>query len=138
MLALPPVAAPAASSAPCGLLVAALPAEVTSGQTKLPRRDLTVPAPPGVVAWGDAEHDPVVLRCGLDRPVELTPTAELLEVSGVKWLRIPGTDTDTWVVVDRPVYIALTVPAGSGSGPLQDASAAVRSALPPAPLHPSG
>ena len=34
------------------------------------------------------------------------------------------------VVVDRPVYVALTVPEGSGTGPLQEVSDAVGEALP--------
>jgi hypothetical protein len=137
-LPVPPVPAPAATSAECGTLLGALPAELTSGQARLPRRPLAQPAPPGVMAWGDAGHDPVVLRCGLDRPAELTPTAQLLEVSGVKWLQIPGQGAETWVAVDRPVYVALTVPSGSGTGPVQDTTAAVRSALPPVRVNPSG
>jgi hypothetical protein len=137
-LPVPPVPAPAAQSGPCGALVEALPAELTSGRARLPRRALAQPAPPGVVAWGDAEHEPVVLRCGIERPAELTPTAELLEVSGVRWLRIAGTGAATWVVVDRPVYVALTVPDGSGTGPVQDVTAAVRAALPAVPVNTGG
>ncbi|GDY32595.1 hypothetical protein GTS_42280 [Gandjariella thermophila] len=137
-LPVPPVAAPAAPSPQCGALVEALPAELASGQARLPRRALAQPAPPGVLAWGDAQHDPVVLRCGIERPAELTPTAELLEVSGVKWLRIPGVGAATWVAVDRPVYVALTVPDGSGTGPLQDVTTAVRAALPAVPVNTGG
>ncbi|MBM4507934.1 DUF3515 family protein, partial [Rhodococcus hoagii] len=43
----------------------------------------------------------------------------------------------TWYAVDRGVYVALTVPNGSGPTPLQDASAAVSEALPQKPLDPA-
>lgn len=133
-LALPPVPAPAADSADCTRLVAALPGSMRSGADTLTRRDLVAPAPVGALAWGSPHSDPVVLRCGLERPAELTPTAELLDVSGVRWLRIPGDDTVTWLAVDRPVYVALTEPATAGTGPLQDISTTVRGILPAKPV----
>jgi hypothetical protein len=61
----------------------------------------------------------VVLRCGLDRPAELTATSRLLTVSGVQFLEIPGPDTSNWVAVDRPVYIEVALPPVTGSGALQ-------------------
>ena len=73
---------------------------------------------------------PVVLRCGLPRPAELTPTSELLEVNGVRWLTLTDGALVTSIAVDRPVYVALTAPAGVGSGPLQAVSDAVRTTLP--------
>ena len=66
---------------------------------------------------------PVVLRCGLPRPVELTPTSALLEVNGVRWLQLddggPGPRQLTYVAVDRPVYVARDHARRGGSGPLQ-------------------
>ena len=126
-LPLPPVPAPQAGSSECARLLAALPSELTSGAGTLPRRQLATPAPPASAAWG---APPVVLRCGLARPAELTQTSQLIEVSGVQWLELPGAGASTWVAVDRPVYVALTLPEGSGSGPLQDVSATVRATLP--------
>jgi hypothetical protein len=76
-----------------------------------------------------------VLRCGLARPGELTPTSALREISGVRWLPVEGAVATTWYVVDRPVYVALTVPAGSGTGPLQDVSTTVDRTLPTRPVR---
>jgi hypothetical protein len=71
-----------------------------------------------------------VLRCGLGRPAELTVSSRLLAVSGVQFLGIPGPGATSWVVVDRPVYVALTLPVGSGSAALQQVAAAVGMTLP--------
>lgn len=134
-LVLPAVPAPAAGSPECAALQAALPDRLQSGPVQLARRTLADPAPPGAAAWGAgsaaglANDRPVILRCGLDRPDELTPTAVLLEVSGVRWLRLASTDTSTWVAADRPVYVALTLSDDAGTGPLQDVSAAIRATL---------
>ena len=135
-IGLVPVDAPQAGSAECGRLLAALPTELVSGTAKLARRVIAAPAPPATLAWGAG--DPVVLRCGLPRPDQLTPTASLLQVSGVQWLQIPGDGASTWYAVDRPVYVALTLPTGSGSGPLQDVSAAVGHTLPATQVNPLG
>ena len=137
-LTLAAVPAPAAGSPDCAELVAALPDRLPSGATQLDRRPLADPAPPGAAAWGVDE--PVVLRCGLDRPTELTRTAELLEVNGVRWLRLadPVTARSTWVAADRPVYIALTLPDRSGTGPLQDVSTAIAGSLPAQLVRPAG
>jgi len=134
-LALPAVPAPAAGSPDCARLLAALPEWLPSGTARLDRRPLATPAPLGAAAWGVVQT--VILRCGLDRPAELTATATLLDVSGVQWLQLPGQDaTSTWVAVDRPVYVALTQPDDSGTGPLQDVSAAIKSTLSEQPVRP--
>ncbi|MGH3978634.1 MAG: DUF3515 domain-containing protein, partial [Pseudonocardiaceae bacterium] len=78
-------------------------------------------------AWG---QPPTVLRCGLGRPAELTASSRLLAVSGVQFLEIPGPGATRWVVVDRPVYVAVTLPDGVGSAPLQQVATAVRGTLP--------
>ena len=126
-VALVPVDAPQAGSAACTTLLGALPADLTSGSAMLHRLPLAQPAPPATAAWGDG-GDPVVLRCGLNRPPELTPTAELRVISGVKWLPIQGDRATTWYLVDHPVYVALTVPAGTGTGVLQGISEKLGSA----------
>jgi hypothetical protein len=129
-LALVPVEAPEAGSAPCATLLGRLPAELSSGQKTLRRLTLAEPAPPATRAWGERGGEPVVLRCGLSRPPELTPTSELRVVSGVQWLPIEGDGASTWYLVNRAVYVALTVPAGTGTGALQGISEAVAAALP--------
>jgi hypothetical protein len=131
-LPLVPVPAPAATAPACGTLLGAVPAELTSNGARLARRTLADPAPPATVAWG--ADDPLVLRCGLDHPPELTTTAALRLVNGVQWLQVPGEGASTWYVVDREVYAALTVPDSAGTGPLQEISDTVAAKLPPRPL----
>ena len=127
------VPAPFAGSPGCTTLLGAVPTELTSNGTALKVRALAAPAPPATVAWGST--DPVVLRCGLDRPPELTPTAQLRLVNKVQWLQVPGEGASTWYVVDREVYAALTVPDSAGTGPLQAVSDAVAAKLAPQPLR---
>jgi len=132
-LALVPVPAPQAGSAQCTALIGAAPATLTSQGTTLPRRDLASPAPAGSLAWG--EKNPLVLRCGLDRPPELTQTSPLRVINGVQWLEVLGEGASTWYVVDREIYAALTVPIDAGTGPLQEISTAINQKLPPQPPH---
>jgi hypothetical protein len=130
-LALPPVEAPDASGPVCAALLAALPAELSPEPGKLPRQALAEPAPAGAVAWGTANNGPVVLRCGLPRPAELAPGAQIVQVDGVGWLTLSQPDRDTFITADRPVFVALTVPRGLGGGPVQAVSDVVRDVLPP-------
>lgn len=127
-VALVPVDAPDAGSPGCAKLIAALPPSLTSGSASLRRLPLAEPAPPATAAWG-AGDDPVVLRCGLARPAELTETSALREISGVKWLPVSGDGRSTWYVVDRAIFIALTVPGNAGTGPLQEISETVGKSL---------
>ncbi|MFE0027823.1 DUF3515 domain-containing protein [Amycolatopsis sp. NPDC059021] len=131
-LALVSVPAPQAGSPDCATLMGAVPAELVSAGKKLTPRTLADPAPPSTIAWGDT--DPIVLRCGLERPPELTPTATLRQINGVQWLQVPGEGSATWYVVDRGVYSALTVPDSAGTGPLQDISGTIAAKLPARPL----
>ena len=132
-LALVPVPAPQASSAACATLIPALPAQLISNGATLDRRQLAAPAPEATVAWG--QPDVIVLRCGLEKPPELTPTAQLRVVSGVQWLPVEGEGSSTWYVVDREVYVGLTVPDTAGTGPLQQVSDTVAAKLPAVPLR---
>jgi hypothetical protein len=131
-LAVVPVDAPDADGPQCAALVGALPAALPANGGMLPARPLADPAPAGTRAWAAAPR-PAVLRCGLTRPVELTPTAALLEVNGVQWLQLddglPNPSVVSWVAVDRPVYVALTVPTNAGSGPLQAVADTIRETL---------
>ncbi|MFR9804670.1 DUF3515 domain-containing protein [Pseudonocardia sp. RS010] len=131
-LALAPVEAPEASSRACAGLLAVLPHELP-GDPSLPARPLADPVQDGARAWA-AEPRPVVLRCGLPRPQELTPTSTLTDVNGVSWLTItdgtPQPSLVTYVAVDRPVYVALTTPTEIGTGPVQAVSDAIARTLP--------
>lgn len=135
-LALAPIPAPEATSPECAAVIDALPRELVVHGSPVPRRELAQPAPPAGVAWGDAGHDPITLRCGLDAPAELTPTSKLAEISGVSWLEISEGNQSSWLAADRPVYVALTVPEGSGTGPVQDISALLRETLPKQDIFP--
>jgi Protein of unknown function (DUF3515) len=132
------VPAPEADGPECTQLVAALPADLGE-YTGL---ELAEPAPPATKAWGgDAgDFDRVVLRCGLDRPLQFDAAAALQVVDGVQWFEVsdPGqSGFSTWYVVDRDVYIALTVPTGSGPTPVQEVSATVNETLPARPIDPA-
>lgn len=136
-LAVAPVDAPGAGSPECTSVLGAVPAELPGAEGPLPGRPLSAPAPAGVRAWVAAPR-PVVLRCGLPRPVELTPSSPLIEINGVNWLQLtdiaPDPTLSSYVAVDRPVYVVLTMPSTVGSGPLQAVSDAVRTTLPPTPI----
>ena len=113
-LALPGVEAPAAQSATCTTLLSAL--HGTVGDQ--PPRTIDPPVP-GAAAWG---NPPIVLRCGIPTPAELNCSSALQVVDGVAWLQLSGTGQTTYLVADRPVRIALTVPDGSGTAAIQDVS----------------
>ncbi|MGH3929587.1 MAG: DUF3515 domain-containing protein [Pseudonocardiaceae bacterium] len=131
-LLLPVAAAPEADSADCAHLAATLPQELDGGaQGSLDRRELAAAVPSDVAAWGEP---PVVLRCGLDRPAELTATSRLLDISGVQFLETPHPTASAWVAVDRPRYVAVVLPPGSGSGPLQQIAEVITETLPARPL----
>lgn len=135
-LVLAGVPAPAAGSPECATLLAALPATFPGRTGPLTRAELAAPTPPGTAAWTGGVSRPVVLRCGIDRPAELTPTAQLRVVSGTQWLPVEATDgTTSWYLVDRAVYVAFTVPADAGTGPLQDVSAVAGRVLAPVPIR---
>lgn len=133
------VPAPGAESEDCLALLRALPDSL--GDAK--RVAFNEPAPPGAAAYRMPDAEPVVVRCGLDAPPTFTVGTTLQEVNGVDWFNEPDPDpavtSSTWVAVDRPQYIAVTLPEGSGTGPIQDLSNALEAGLPaveprPAPI----
>jgi hypothetical protein len=137
-LAVAPIDSPDAAGPDCSALLAALPAELDGPDGPLPPRPIVDAAQqPGVRAWA-ATPRPVVLRCGLPRPVELTPTSALLEVNGVRWLQLddglPEPVQVSYIAVDRPVYVALTLPVDAGIGPVQQVADVVRVTLPSTPV----
>lgn len=137
--ALGPVDAPAAESSDCVTLLDALP-EALGDYTQA---ELVDPAPAGARAYApdDDVSEAIVLRCGLPRPAGFDVASALQVINGVQWFEVSGADTgidaSTWYTVDRPVYVALTVPGGSGPTPLQDASNSIAGALPQTALDPA-
>jgi hypothetical protein len=101
------------------------------------RAQAAEPVPAGAAAWQTQPGaDPVILRCGLDRPDDFVTSSPLQVVDEVEWFRIPGDGRTTWVTVGRPVYVALTLPDGSGPTPIQLLSRAVAQAMPATPVNP--
>ncbi|MEU1982378.1 DUF3515 domain-containing protein [Nocardia sp. NPDC019395] len=134
-LALGPVPAPAAEGPACSALLPALPADLGD----FTRSTLVEPAPPATAAWQRADGgEPVVLRCGLDRPLEFNRASPLQVVNGVQWFEIrdEAAQTATWFAVDRETYIAVTLPDGSGPTPLQVVSDTITAQLPAQPIDP--
>ncbi len=132
-VAIAAVPAPQDRSPECKTLLADLPDQLGDF-----RRTATVePTPAGTAAWR-ADGDPVILRCGLDRPAEFVVGVPLQLVDQVQWFRLedPGTGRSTWVCVDRPVYVVLTLPDGSGPTPIQTLSAVIDSTMPAVPISP--
>nr|WP_072750149.1 DUF3515 domain-containing protein [Rhodococcus maanshanensis] len=135
-VALGTVPAPAAESPECAALIEALPENIGDFE----RAELMDPAPVGAAAWQADDLKEIVLRCGVDRPLEFNAASALQMVDAVQWFQVPGEeglDASTWFAVDRGVYVALTVPDGSGPTPLQDASSAITGALEQRPIDPA-
>lgn len=123
------IPSPEAESEECDALVAALPESLGESQ----RVAFAEPAPPGAAAYRMPDAEQVVVRCGLPAPPTFTVGVALQEVNGVQWFHEedpdPAVTSSTWVAVDRPVYVAVTLPEGSGTGPIQDLSDALASGL---------
>lgn len=136
------VPAPQATSPECADLLAGLPDELDD-QARAPLAD---PAPPGAAAWrAEDGGEPIVLRCGVGRPAEFVTGAPVQMVDDVQWFRVSESGADatdavqarsTWYAVDRGVYVALTLPQGSGPTPIQLVSSAIAKALPAKPVTP--
>jgi hypothetical protein len=121
-LAVPVVFQPGATSAGCAALDAALPATVDGHA----RRAL-VAAEPGVAAWGEP---PVVLRCGIGDPEELTCSSALTVINGVSWLELSDSGTTTYIAVDRSVRLAVSLDDSVGIGAIQALANTIGDVLP--------
>jgi hypothetical protein len=133
-LAIPTVPAPHAQDLPCRTLLAALPQRLGDYQ----RAPIASPAPAGTAGWRTtSDTDPVVLRCGLDRPTDFVVGSPIQLVDRVQWFEVRQDDRSTWYTVDRPVYVALTLPSGSGPTPIQQLSEQIDHTMPAVPISPS-
>ncbi|WP_059035005.1 DUF3515 domain-containing protein [Gordonia desulfuricans] len=86
--------------------------------------------------WSADEGDPIVVRCGVDRPSGLAPDSRLQAVNNVQWFI---TDTEegrgqAYVCVDHRPYVALWVPVSAGNASITAVSTAIGSTLSPGPL----
>jgi Protein of unknown function (DUF3515) len=126
------VPAPKADSAECRALLDALP----DGFDDYRRAPAAEPAPAGAAAW-TADREPIILRCGLDRPAEFVVGSPIQVVNEVQWFELSDQGRSTWFAVDRAVYVALTLPQGSGPTPIQEISDVIAKSLPAKPIDPA-
>jgi hypothetical protein len=143
-VAIASVPAPKADSAECRALLDALPDELGDYR----RVAAADPTPAGAAAWQTTpDGEPVILRCGLDRPGEFVVGSPVQVVDAVQWFRVgeAGAGSEpashqgrsTWFAIDRPVYVALTLPQGSGPTPIQTISEVIAKSLPTKPIDPA-
>ena len=133
-VAISAVSAPRAQDPACRAVLEALPQRLGDYQ----RAPIAQPVPPGAAAWRAASGgEPVVLRCGLDRPADFAVGSPIQLVDRVQWFEVRQDDRSTWYTVDRPVYAALTLPSGSGPTPIQQLSDLIDHTLPAVPISPS-
>jgi hypothetical protein len=135
-VAIAAVPAPQAGSADCRALAHALPQRLGDYQSA----NLAQPAPEGAMAWRSGSGgDPVILRCGLERPADFVVGSPIQIVDRVQWFQVkdPDAGKSTWYTVDRPVYVALTLPSGSGPTPIQELSDVVDRAITAVPIDPA-
>ncbi|SPM37654.1 membrane protein [Mycobacterium rhizamassiliense] len=140
-VAIPDVPAPQAADPACRALTDALPLRLGDYQ----RAPVAQPAPAAVAAWRAApDSEPVLLRCGLERPADFVVGAPIQVVDRVQWFRVAGQQQSagdagrtTWYTVDRPVYVALTLPTGSGPTPIQQLSEVIDRTVAAAPIDPA-
>jgi Protein of unknown function (DUF3515) len=137
-VAIPTVPAPHAQDASCRTLLERLPQQLGKYQ----RAPTVQPTPAGTAAWrADDDAEPVVLRCGLERPADFVVGSPIQLVDRVQWFdeadRQSGqADRSTWYTVDRPVYVALTLPSGSGPTPIQQLSDLIDHTMPAVAIRP--
>lgn len=133
------VPAPRADTPECTALLDALPDDLGDYR----RAPAAEPAPAGAAAWrAEPDTEPVVLRCGLDRPLDFVTGVPLQQVDAVQWFQVSENPAEaggrsTWYAVDRPVYVALTLPPGSGPTPIQKISGAIDQTMPALPPDPA-
>ena len=133
-LVVPAVPVPQADTPECATLMGALPSQLGDYGRGTPAD----PVPPGTAAWRSGNAEPILLRCGVGRPGDFVVGVQLNVVDNVQWFRVveQGTGRSTWFVVDRPVYVALTLPQDTGATPIQEISDAVAAKLPAVPIRP--
>jgi hypothetical protein len=128
------VPAPQAQDPACRKLTDTLPQRLGDYN----RAQVLQPAPVGAAAWQPAgAGDPVVMRCGLERPADFVVGSPIQVVDQVQWFEVSQDQRSTWYTVDREVYVALTLPPGSGPTPIQQLSELIDRLMPARPINPS-
>jgi Protein of unknown function (DUF3515) len=90
------------SESVCAALMADLPATVLDEK----RQEVE----PGrhSAAWGDP---PITLRCGVDKPPELTTASPCYEVNGVGWFAEEASGGYLFTTIGRTAYVEVGVPS---------------------------
>jgi Protein of unknown function (DUF3515) len=135
-VSIPAVPAPQAASPACQALIVALPQRLGDFE----RAAVAQPAPDGTSAWRAGSYpEPVVLRCGLERPGDFVVGSPIQVVDRVQWFQVSeqAAGRSTWYTVDRQVYVALTLPANSGPTPIQELSAVIDHTIAEVPIDPA-
>lgn len=116
---------PDGDSAECTAFLDALPEQLGEAQ----RVELVQPAPAATAGYRMPGGEPITVTCGVETPPGFVQGVGLQQVDEVQWFtQDDPQDTaanTTYVAVDRPVMVALTLPVDSGTGPIQDVSAVV-------------
>ena len=107
-------------------VISALPLSLAGADV---RRTSSDPPSSSIVAWGDPA---IVLRCGVARPARLNPalTAQLFAVDGVLVLPARTSAQTVFTVIDRSVYLDVSVPTSYSQPPLGPIMTAVKRVLP--------
>ena len=108
----------------CDTLLAALP-ETVDRQSR--RR--VEPSSALAAAWGDP---PIVLRCGVPRPRQLTAHSPCAEVNGVGWFAQEREDAYSFTTIGRTAFVQVEVPYEyqPAADSLVDVAAAVKRHIP--------
>lgn len=130
---------PDAESEQCRALIDALPDAI--GDAK--RVQLRDPAPPATAGYRTPDGEPITVQCGVEPPPGFVVGAALQQVNEVQWFSEADPEeqitSNTYVAVDRPVFVALTMPDSAGTGVIQDVSDHIAAQIPatepkPAPV----
>lgn len=91
-------------------------------------RDVS-PLSPLVAAWGDPA---IVLRCGVERPANYEPTAELATINGVDWFPEQTSDGYRFTTWGRQANVEVFVPDTYAPevNPLVDVAPAIKQYIP--------
>ncbi|HEY2297694.1 MAG TPA: DUF3515 domain-containing protein [Jatrophihabitans sp.] len=116
----------AATVATCARVISALPLQLAGADV---RRTESDPPSASIVAWGDPA---IVLRCGVARPARLNPslTQQVFAVNGVLMLPARTSGQTVFTVIDRSVYLDVSVPTSYAQPPLGPIADAVKKVLP--------
>ena len=118
----PPVPEEPATAAACRTLVESLPQRSTARTGWSPP-----PASPYVAVWGPGR---IALRCGVPRPVTMSPTDQVPEIDGVAWYAEPSRPM-LFTSIGRAAYVEVTIAREhTPQNVLVDLAAPIKAALP--------